>query len=148
MELYSSLLRNIPLFRGLPADELRALAEQMRSLKVKKGEVLFRKESEGTTLYIIQDGTVKIVLPSKLGDEMIVTIFTRGDFFGEMAMLDGMPRSADAVALEDSRMLLLERSSFMDFLRKSETAIDTVLSALSMRLRKTDELLEDTISND
>lgn len=138
------ILAKIPLFSGLSSEDRVNLAGLLRVQKVKAGEVLFRKGSEGTTLYIIQAGAVKIVLPSRLGDEMIVTIFSEGDFFGEMSLLDGMPRSADAVAVDPSRLLLLNRTDFMHFLKKSDGAIESILSLLSARLRKTDDLLEDT----
>ncbi len=138
------LLAHIPLFKGLSSEDRAALAALLRVQKVKAGEVLFRKGSEGTTLYIIQSGAVKIVLPSRLGDEMIVTIFSAGDFFGKMALLDGMPRSADAVAVDPSRLLLLNRADFLHFLKKSDGAIESIFSILSARLRKTDDLLEDT----
>ena len=138
------LLGQIPLFRGLSQQDLAELASLFRVQKVKGGEVLFRKGSEGTTLYVIQEGAVKIVLPSRLGDEMIITIFSEGDFFGEMSLLDGMPRSADAIAVEDSRLLLLNRSDFLYFLKKIDNAIEAIFATLSARLRKTDDLLEDT----
>ncbi|MDI6796823.1 MAG: Crp/Fnr family transcriptional regulator [Desulfatibacillaceae bacterium] len=137
------LVSHIPLFKGLSGQDKQRLAEMLRVQKVRAGEVLFRKGSEGTTLYIIQEGVVKIVLPSRLGDEMILTIFSAGDFFGEMALLDGKPRSADAVAVEPSRLLLLNRSDFLHFLTRNESAIIAIFSALSARLRKTDDLLED-----
>lgn len=139
-----SLLKQIPLFKGLSKRALSELSARMRPLSVKKGETIFRKGSEGTTLYVILEGSVKIVLPSRLGDEMIVTIFKKGDFMGEMALLDQMPRSADAVAMASSKLLLLNRGDFLEFLRNSEKAIATILSALSKRLRKTDNLLQDT----
>ena len=84
------------------------------------------------------------MLPSKLGEEMIVTIFAKGDFFGEMSLLDGMPRSADAVAVEPSTLLLLNRIDFIEFLRQHDSAMSMILASLSARLRKTDDLLEDT----
>jgi len=138
------LLAQIPLFKNLTREDLADLAILLRKQKANKGDVLFRKGSEGTALYIIQEGAIKIVLPSRLGDERIVTIFSSGDFFGEMALLDGMPRSADAVAIKPSKLLLLNRSDFLRFLKKSDAAIEKILSSLSMRLRKTDDLLEDT----
>ena len=137
------VLNYIPLFKSLSPEDRAELATLLRVQRVKKGEVLFRKESEGSTLYIIQEGAIKIVLSSKLGDEMIVTIFSKGDFFGEMSLLDGMPRSADAVAIEPSRLLLLNRSDFLRFLKKNDAAMETILSSLSIRLRKTDDLLGD-----
>jgi CRP-like cAMP-binding protein len=138
------LLAKIPLLQNLAPEDLEDLGTLFRELKVNKGDVLFRKGSEGTALYIIQEGAIKIVLPSRLGDERIVAIFSAGDFFGEMALLDGMPRSADAVAIKPSRLILLNRSDFLQFLKKSDAAIEKILSSLSMRLRKADDLLEET----
>ena len=138
------LVSHIPMFRSLSPEDRAELAGLLRVQKVKAGEVLFRKGSEGTTLYVIESGAVKIVLPSRLGDEMIVTIFSEGDFFGEMALLDNMPRSADAIAVDPSVLLLLNRTDFLHFLQKSNGAIEAILSSLSMRLRRTDDLLEDT----
>jgi len=138
------LLSQIPMFKRLEPDGLKELSTLLREQKIRKGDVLFRKSSEGNALYFIQEGAVKIVLPSILGDERIVTIFGEGDFFGEMALLDGLPRSADAVAVQHSRLLVLNRSDFLRFLKKNEPAMENILSTLSTRLRKTDELLEDT----
>jgi CRP/FNR family cyclic AMP-dependent transcriptional regulator len=138
------LLAQIPLFKNLGSEVLADLATLLREQKVKKGDVLFRKKSEGNALYFIREGAIKIVLPSRLGDERIVTIFSEGNFFGEMALLDGMPRSADAVAIKPSRIFILDRIDFLRFLKKNDTAMEKILSTLSTRLRKTDELLEDT----
>jgi CRP-like cAMP-binding protein len=139
----TDILDNVPLFESLTPDDRAELAALLRFQRVKKGEVLFRKESEGNALYIIQEGAVKIVLTSQLGDERIVAVFSRGDFFGEMSLLDEMPRSADAVAIEPTRLYLLNRSDFLRFLNKTDGAMETILSSLSMRLRRTDELLAD-----
>ena len=137
-------IRQVPLFKELRPEDITILCESTRTITLKKGEVLFRKDDEGTALYIIQQGSVKIVLPSMAGDEIIPAIFTRGDFFGEMSLLDGMPRSADAVAMEPCELLVLNRSNFLDFIKGNENVIQSILSALSMRLRRTDDLLEDT----
>jgi CRP/FNR family cyclic AMP-dependent transcriptional regulator len=139
------LLNNIPLFKRLPPVDLNELAERLRVFKVKKNDVLFRKGSEGDSLYIIQEGNIKITLPSKLGDEVIVSIFSDGDFFGEMALLDQMPRSANAVAMQPTRLLMLNRRDFIQFLKTNDTAMEIILSTLSQRLRKTDNQLEDAV---
>ncbi|MFC1816503.1 Crp/Fnr family transcriptional regulator [Thermodesulfobacteriota bacterium] len=138
------LFDQVPLLKNLAPEDLKDLGSLFRELKVDKGDFLFLKGSEGTALYIIQEGAIKIVLPSRMGDERIVAIFSAGDFFGEMALLDGMPRSANAVAIKPSRLLLLNRSDFLRFLKKSESAIEKIMSSLSMRLRKADNLLEET----
>jgi CRP-like cAMP-binding protein len=137
-------IRQVPLFKELSTEDMATLCESTRTITLKKGDVLFRKDDEGTALYIIQQGSIKIVLPSVNGDEIIPAIFTKGDFFGEMSLLDGMPRSADAVAMEPCELLVLNRSDFLDFLKGNENVIQSILAALSIRLRRTDDLLEDT----
>ena len=139
-----NFLKEVPLFRSLSPEDIRRLAASLTTRSLKKGEVLFNKGSEGNALYIIRNGSIKIALPSRDGDEVILAIFSRGDFFGEMALVDGMPRSADAVAFEPSEVFVLNRKDFIDCLKGNESAIQSILTSLSLRLRKTDDLLEDT----
>ncbi len=136
------LLNKIPLFDSLIDSDLKSLSESVRLQSLKKGQALFRKGDEGTSLYIIKQGTIKIVLPSRLGDEVIVTIFSEGDFFGEMALFDGEPRSADALALEPSKIYILRRNDFLSFLQSNINAMKSILSQLTKRLRSTDDFLE------
>ncbi len=137
------ILKEITLFKSIGQDYRKRLSSVLRRRSLKKGEVLFRKGDEGNVLYIVRKGSIKIVLPSKMGDEAVLAVFSAGDFFGEMALLDGMPRSADAVALEPSELLALNRNDFITFLGNNEEAMQAILSNLSMRLRKTDDSLED-----
>lgn len=136
-------LKGVPLFQSLSTDDSEQLAASLRRRALKKGEVLFRKGDEGSSLYIVRSGIIKIVLPSKTGDEVSPALLAEGDFFGEMALLDGMTRSADAVALEPTELYALNRNDFLSFLTNNEQAIRAIFSFLSMRLRKTDDLLED-----
>ncbi|HEU18973.1 MAG TPA: Crp/Fnr family transcriptional regulator [Deltaproteobacteria bacterium] len=136
-------LRGVHLFQSLSTEDSQRLAASLRRRSLKKGEVLFRKGDEGSTLYIVRSGSVRIVLPSSTGEEVTPAILSEKDFFGEMALLDGMPRSADAVAMEPSELYALNREDFLSFLKNNEQAIKSIFSFLSMRLRKTDDLLED-----
>ena len=136
-------LREVHLFQSLSSYDREHLATSLKHRSLKKGEALFRKGDEGTSLYIVKSGSVKIVLPSEMGDEVAPAILSEGDFFGEMSLLDGLPRSADAVALESSELLALNQKDFLAFLKDNEEAIQSIFSYLSMRLRKTDDLLED-----
>lgn len=138
------ILKQSPLFNSLENADLEGLVSSMRVQSLKQGQTLFHKGDEGTALYIIKRGAIKIVLPSKIGDEIIVTIFTVNDFFGEMALLDGEPRSANAVAIEPTEVFVLNRNNFLSFLKSNINAIQSILSSLSKRLRLTDEFLEDT----
>jgi CRP-like cAMP-binding protein len=136
-------LQRVSLFQSLNHEDRACLAASLRHRSLKRGEALFRKGDEGTSLYIVKSGSVKIVLPSKMGDEVAAAILSEGDFFGEMALLDEMPRSADVVALEPSELLALSQKDFLAFLKGNEGAIRSIFSYLSMQLRRTDELLED-----
>jgi len=138
------LLNKIPLFNSLSDSDLEGLSESVRLQSLKKGQTLFRKGDEGSSLYIIKQGTIKIVLPSRLGDEVIVTMFSEGDFFGEMALFDGKPRSADALAMEPSKIYILSRNDFLLFLQSNINAMKSILSQLANRLRNTDDFLEST----
>ncbi|MBW1643065.1 MAG: Crp/Fnr family transcriptional regulator [Deltaproteobacteria bacterium] len=138
------LLNKIPLFNSLSDSDLKSLSECVRLQSLKKGQTLFRKGDEGSSLYIIKQGTIKIVLPSRLGDEVIVTIFSEGDFFGEMALFDGKPRSADALAMESTKIYMLSRKDFLLFLHSNINAMESILSQLTKRLRDTDDFLEGT----
>jgi CRP-like cAMP-binding protein len=138
------LLNKIPLFNSLSDSDLESLSECVRLQSLKKGQTLFRKGDEGSSLYIIKQGTIKIVLPSRLGDEVIVTIFSEGEFFGEMALFDGKPRSADALAMESTKIYILSRKDFLLFLHSNINAMESILSQLTKRLRDTDDFLEGT----
>lgn len=139
-----NLLDNIPLFEGFKQSEKERLAGLLRKHNIKKGDILFRKDDEGNSFYIIYKGRVKIVLKSSQEDEITLAVFGGGDFFGEMAILNGMPRSADAVAMEDTQLYSLNRMDFLSFLINNEHAVQSLLATLSMRLRKTDNLLGET----
>jgi CRP/FNR family cyclic AMP-dependent transcriptional regulator len=128
------VLKRIPLFAAIPE------ADQLRLVTLKKGETLFRRGDEGNALYLILQGRIKISLSGQM-DAVTLAILSQGEFLGEMALLDGLPRSADAIALEDSSLYALNRSDFLSFIIHHEKIVRSVLSSLSLRLRKTDNLL-------
>jgi CRP/FNR family cyclic AMP-dependent transcriptional regulator len=134
------VLKKIPLFAPLPEADHENLASLVRRKAIRKGEHLFRQGDEGTALYIILQGRIKISV-SRRSDTVTLAILGQGEFLGEMALLDDLPRSADAMALEDSHLYTLNRKDFLSFLKNNEHAVHAVLSALSLRLRKTDNLL-------
>jgi CRP-like cAMP-binding protein len=137
------LLRQVPLFRLLHAADTDRLAALMRKQMLHKGDVLCRKGEKGDALYLITAGKLKIVRQSKNGDEVILALLSAGDFCGEMALLDGLPRSADAVAAEDAVIYALTRSNFFSCVASNERAMKTILSTLSRRLRMADDFLAD-----
>ena len=136
-----ALLKQIPLFASLEPADQEQLAALLRKRAVGRGAVLFRQGDEGTALYIILRGRIRIGIRTRLEDEITLAILSDGEFLGEMALLDGMPRSADATALDETQLYVLNRNDFLSFLAKNARAVQTVLHALSMRLRNTDDLL-------
>jgi CRP/FNR family cyclic AMP-dependent transcriptional regulator len=137
------LLKQVPLFRSLRAEDSRHIAALLQKQTLRKGNALFRKGEEGHSLYLITAGKIKIVRQSRDGDEMILAVLSAGDFCGEMALLDGMSRSADAVAVEETHLYGLNRKDFLAYVMNNETAVMSILSALSKRLRKANDFLED-----
>jgi CRP/FNR family transcriptional regulator, cyclic AMP receptor protein len=137
-------LRQVPLFAGLSPSDLESLGALVRPDRYAAGEVIFHEGDEGTALYIIEKGEVKIVRGSAEGKEVVLSPpLGPGDFFGELALFDGEPRSADAVAKEASELLILRRSDFRRFVAGHPQMAVNLLEVLSRRLRRTDELVAD-----
>src|SRR6267142_2531545 len=137
-------LRQVPLFESLDAEAAHELFELLESLDCKAGAVLFRTGDEGDAMYLIEKGKVRICVRTKDGHEVSLTELHRGDFFGEMALLDGKPRSADARVAEDARLAVLSREHFLSFVSSNPNVALEMLTALTNRLRHTDELLRHT----
>ncbi len=137
------LLAQVPLFAALTPEELRSLGVLLRRRRYAAGEVIFHEGDAGTALYIIENGEVKIVLGSAEGKEVVLGLLGPGDFFGELALLDGEPRSANAVAREACALLLISREDFLRFLVDQPRVAVSLLAVLSGRLRRTDQLVHD-----
>ncbi len=139
----ASVLTRVPLLADLPTEELDALAARLKPLRHAKGDVIFRRGDPGSSLYIIEAGLVNITLSSRAGQQMILARMGSGDLFGEMALLDGEPRSANAIAAEPCQFLLLERDDFISFLEARPKIAIRMLIILGRRLRQGDEIVQD-----
>lgn len=137
-------LRQVPLFESLDDEAAHELCELLENLDCKAGALLFRAGDDGDAMYLIEEGTVRIFVRAKDGHEVTLTELQRGDFFGEMALLDGKPRSADAQVVENARLAVLSREHFLSFTRSNPNVALEMLTALANRLRQTDELLRHT----
>jgi CRP/FNR family transcriptional regulator/CRP/FNR family cyclic AMP-dependent transcriptional regulator len=130
-------LRRCALFTLVDADTLRECAATLRVRRFRRGETIFHQGDPGDSLYIIESGSVKIVLPSPEGEEAaIIATLSRGDFFGELALLDGAPHSATAVALEIAEMLVLRRERFEALIDSNRALRMALLAGLSAELRR------------
>lgn len=141
----SSYFKQVPIFASLSDEEIQELVSVARRRTFRSGEVIFHRDDPGQVLYIIKEGKVKICLISPDGQEISLVVFGKGEHFGEFALLDGLPRSADAVALEKVECYTVQRSDFHNVIMKNPKIAIHVLEVLTRRLRSTDQQVEDLI---
>ena len=135
------LLLSSPLFDGLPRQALDDILAQASEKFVRRGQMLFQKGDEGTYMVAVLSGRIRISDTSPDGREVTLNMIDAGEVFGEMALLDGKPRSADATALEDSILMVVERRHFLPYLITSNELALRVINVLCERLRDTSETL-------
>jgi CRP-like cAMP-binding protein len=136
------ILRKVGLFSSLGDGLLQGLAQHLRRRVYPKGTIIFHKDQLGDALYIVDTGRVRIFLPAPGGEELTVDIAGPGDVFGELAVLDGRPRSASAEALEDVVVFTLERGQFLRHLQATPALAAALVELLSGRLRHVTEYAE------
>ena len=129
-------LAAIPFFDGLEPAALDRLAASMRSRRFRRGEVIFHVGDPGDALFVIVSGEVKISLPSETGDEAILATLRPGDVFGELALLDGAPRSASASALTPAETVVLPRERFRELIATETGVRDALLASVAGELRR------------
>ncbi len=130
-----ALLKRVSLFAHLKDDVLTGLATHLRRRAFRKETMIFHQDQVGDALYIIESGRVRIFRSAEDGQEITVDNLGSGDVFGEMALLDGQPRSASALTEEDCVTYTLSRPDFQDFLTQSPGMASALLELLSTRLR-------------
>ena len=139
----AAVLMQVPLFAAFAAKELEPLAASLRRRRYARGEAIFLQGDPGTSLCLIETGRVKLGFTSPEGREVLLDLLGPGDVFGELALLDGEPRSADAVAVEPTQLLLLRRDEFVRFLEERPRLAVELLAVLSRRLRRDAQLVQD-----
>ena len=130
-------LKNVSLFSGLAQPDLAALACRMGRRQFDREVIIFHKGSPGQNLYIIQSGRVRIFALSLDGRQLSLNSFGPGECFGELSMIDGQPRSAGAIATEDTVTLILHRQDFLHHIETYPQIAGHMLQLLCARLRKT-----------
>ncbi len=108
----------------------------MTTLKIKKGTVVFTEGHFSDTACIIETGTFEVTKKTPSGADKAIGILKKNDIFGEMGILDGLPRSATVTALEDSKVTVVTRDDFNSLSRKNPNALMPILKVMSMRLRR------------
>jgi len=130
-------LRRCALFAKVGDEALAMCARSLRVRRFRKNETIFHQGDPGDSLFIVESGSVKIVLPSPEGEEgAIIATLSRGDFFGELALLDGAPHSATAVALDPAEMLVLRREPFEQLIDTDRELRMALFAGLTAELRR------------
>jgi uncharacterized membrane protein len=139
-------LRSVPLFASLDDEAAGELRDLLRIRDVAANVALFRAGDDGDAMYLIESGRVRIAITDDDKKTITLAELAQGDFFGEMAIIDGKQRSADAIVSEAARLAILSRDNFLRFIRNNPTVALEMLSATFGRLRRTDKLLQQRVS--
>jgi len=142
---HSSLLREIPLFESMEDADLVALGHKLTQKAFSEGDVVFAQGDEGDAMYLIEEGAVDIVAGTGSQRVTLASLFG-GQYFGELSLLDGAPRSATALAGRPTHVLALQRDDFVEFVRRRPEAALSIMHEIGERMRATNELMTRTVS--
>lgn len=140
-----ALLRGHPVFGALEPAQLEQLVSYARTRRVPAGTTLFSKGDPGTELFAVSAGTVKISVPAPDGREAMFNLLHPGEIFGEIALLDGRPRTADAMAMTDCELTVIERRDFLAFVHSEPNVALQLIALLCERLRIASEHYEEVV---
>ncbi|HEY6552332.1 MAG TPA: Crp/Fnr family transcriptional regulator [Vicinamibacteria bacterium] len=130
------LLRNVPIFSELTEPDVATLAKVATRRRYPKDTVVFFENEEGDFFFMILEGRIKVTILGDDGREIILSVLGAGDFFGEMALLDNEPRSATAIAIEESELLSLHRTDFQNVIADNRGIMAALIRILTARLRR------------
>ncbi len=136
-------IASIPLFEGLPKEQLEALAMIVTDKVFRPGQIIFSEGDEGSGFYVVITGRVKIFKLSFEGKEQTLHLFGPGEPFAEVAVFTGQRFPANAEALEESRVFFFPRDSFVDLIKRNTSIALSMLAVLSLRLRRFTHLIDD-----
>ena len=139
-------IRSVPLFASLHDEAAQELLTLLQGREVASGTALFRAGDKGDSMYLIQSGRIRIAVNDEDGHEIVLAELAQGDFFGEMAIIDGQQRAAGATVIEDAHLLILSRDNFLRFINSNPGVALEMLSAVFQRLRHTDKMLQQRVS--
>ncbi|MFZ1290827.1 MAG: Crp/Fnr family transcriptional regulator [Melioribacteraceae bacterium] len=138
MKSSSDFLYYVPIFSDLPDETIEQISQVGVRKAFKKETIILMEEDESGALFIIITGKVKVTRTSNDGREVILNILSEADIFGEMALLDGLSRSATVTAIEDSELFIIQRNQFLEFLKEHPEISIALMQELSKRLRTAD----------
>lgn len=136
------LLAEVPLFSGLQPADLELIGQRVRQRRYRAGEVIFHKDDPGVAFYMILSGRVKVHTEAPDGTDVTITFLSAGDFFGELSLLDGEPRSADVSTQEPTEVLVLNRDDLIECIFQAPQIAINLLATLAGRVRRTNETIQ------
>jgi CRP-like cAMP-binding protein len=137
-EEHNNFLKQVPIFSELDDNTLDQIAKAGTKKNFSKDSVVLLEHESGSALFVIISGKVKVSRVSNDGKEVILTILNDSDFFGEMAILDGLSRSANIIAMKDSELFIIRGNEFIDLLYNNPKISTALLTVLVQRLRAAD----------
>ena len=146
--LTNKLLLNVPIFSNLDDNQISFILSKMTKKNYSKSEIILMEDEVGDTFFIILEGSVKVTRDSEDGREVILAVLSSGNFFGEISLLDGKTRSANAIAVEKTSLMILKRNDFLQLIKEIPQISISLLSELAKRIRKTDEQVENLAFSD
>ncbi len=139
------LLRNIPLFESLEQEDLSVLVSKLREARFEAGQTVFSQGDEGDAMYLIEEGAVDVVAGAGKQRVTVASLFQK-QYFGELSLLDGAPRSATTVTARSTVLLALERDDFVDFIKRRPEAALAIMHEIGERIRATNEMMTRTVT--
>ena len=132
------IISNARIFGSLNSEDIKALAKMGEKRQWRKGSQIISEGDEGDAIYLVLSGKVKVVLYGEEGREIVLSIMKEGDIFGEMALFDGEPRSANVEAIEDAECFVIRGDNLLKYIKNHPAVALNFLSHLSRRLREAD----------
>jgi len=142
MKRYADNLRTVNLFSDLKESELETISRILYVHSYQRGQLIFQEGESGDALFVVLKGRVKVCLYDEEGREYVLDIIGKDGFFGELALIDDLPRSANAIAMETSDLLVVRRSDFVKLLMENPSISVNILRVLAGRLRVADERIK------
>ena len=135
-------LKSVNIFSDLSENELNGIQELCKTRKYPKNSMIILEEEMGDVVFIVMSGTVKITRVNDEGKEVILAMLGSGEVFGEMAILDGESRSANALSQENCEVVTINREDFLDLLKTNNKVSLNLMTEFAVRLRKSDQQIE------
>jgi len=140
------LLEDIEFFELHDEEDRKSIARVLDQIHLNAGARLFERGDRGSELYIVHSGKVELSIQDLAGEKIVLTVAERGDFFGELSLLDSHPRTATAKALEDTELIVLNRDNLLIFFKKKPDAALDMIAAMGAMIRKADDILRTRVS--